>query len=352
MRSGLVAPNPKRIPLFDVLRLFLALEVVSVHFNAYTSDHPMFLPEVVMAVPGFVALSGYLVLGSLESSGGYREFLRRRVLRIGPAFLASILLVLVLFGFGALLPLLGNYLMVVEGFFSINQPGGPNRPLWSLFTEEALYASMALVWLLGGYKKLWPTAALLAFSTWIAQASPAGDPLMVLKCVVASFLGGNLLYLLRERLPRNGWVCLAGAIAIGAARLHGPTPNAVSVLQTALCVLAARDLPQPRWKLPDLSYGLYIYHSPILVWMASVYTGQSYLDKSFLSSAPSAWMALGIVLAVLASILSWRFVESPALRLKSAVSKPRVRQPLGASLASFPSRLSPSEKPKDALPAI
>jgi peptidoglycan/LPS O-acetylase OafA/YrhL len=90
-----------------------------------------------------------------------------------------------------------------------------------------------------------------------------------------------------------------------------------------LCLYAAVRLPlrgNPRW---DLSYGLYVYHWPVHLLLALA--GATALGEW-------AFAALGITLALGLAVLSWVFVEAPALRHKDAawVDRRTSREPARA----------------------
>ena len=98
------------------------------------------------------------------------------------------------------------------------------------------------------------------------------------------------------------------------------------------------DAPPLKW-IGDRSYGIYLWHWPLLVLAAAAFTGDTAVD------AAPIWIGLGVLAAtVAASALSYRFVETPVRRLgflasaKALASRwrrgPRARLRLvGATLA-------------------
>jgi|GEM_PF-4308144 peptidoglycan/LPS O-acetylase OafA/YrhL len=109
----------ERYPNFDLFRLLLAVEVAFVHMWAEI-DPNFGWPGYVMAVPAFLAISGFLVLQSYSESGCWRVFITKRILRIIPALLVSFVLCLILFGPD----------MVKESFF-VWISGGALPLIWS-----------------------------------------------------------------------------------------------------------------------------------------------------------------------------------------------------------------------------
>ena len=73
----------QRYPLFDWLRLVLALEVVALHWFESVGLHRVtFLLGMFEQVPSFLALSGFMIAGSLASSRNMAHFWWKRFLRI------------------------------------------------------------------------------------------------------------------------------------------------------------------------------------------------------------------------------------------------------------------------------
>jgi len=138
----------KRDNAVDYARLALALSVCLYHTQGTYHLWPKGY-DVVWAVPAFLAISGYYVLQSYEQSVSWREFIKKRVLRIAPAFAVSLAVV------GSAVnvwPTLISY-----GSLGLIQPKGwANIPVWSLGAEEVAYALLVILFTLGAYKRVWP----------------------------------------------------------------------------------------------------------------------------------------------------------------------------------------------------
>jgi peptidoglycan/LPS O-acetylase OafA/YrhL len=96
------------------------------------------------------------------------------------------------------------------------------------------------------------------------------------------------------------------------------------------------------WKMPDLSYGVYIYHWPVL----------AYLDATFgltTLGLPASFVATIAILLPL-TLASWYLIEQPALRLKRSLARGRpaadrtVRDQRRVTIVG-PKRQSPSFQP-------
>src|SRR5690349_11011701 len=85
---------------FALIRLLLAAAVLYRHsFDLVASSHGDLTLDLIppqthigrIALCFFMVVSGYLVAHSWQQSAGWRDFLRRRVLRIYPGFIAACL---------------------------------------------------------------------------------------------------------------------------------------------------------------------------------------------------------------------------------------------------------------------
>jgi peptidoglycan/LPS O-acetylase OafA/YrhL len=283
----------QRYPLFDVFRLLLAVAVVWFHYSGSVR-------QLVPAVPLFLALSGFLVLQSFENSTGWFHFAKKRALRILPAFAAMLLLVGVLFGPSKAAGVLVNYATLGLGHTSVNSP------VWSLGWEELYYGLLAVMFAVGAYRKPWLIGALgfggwLAGLVWYYAVSRETSMLSMGLGLSVAFFMGNYCYLLRDKIarlhPAVGLAVLSVGLTLCALQLPGNLPvTAAGMLMTA--VAWKPRLP----KFPDLSYGVYIYHMPLLLALGAGW--------SFVAALP------------IVCIASWYLVEAPALRLKNRKATP------------------------------
>lgn len=284
----------------DFIRTALALGVLSFHTFQYIGiDYPQ-LPWV----PSFIALSGYLITESMQRSAGYLHFAWKRLLRVAPAFLLSLILVAALGGSisGAL----------SDWIFMGQRPTYANPPLWSLSLEEVLYAALAGAFAIGIYRTSRRAAwGLLAIYLMIGIASSFASPVAFpLFYVASSFVSGSWLYIVKDRIPWSlpaAIICLAAAVTLRNSQLTE------SVLYTfligpliayALIGIAFYSPPVfARYKLiiGDPSFGIYIYHFPILVWLNAH------------GVAGLALYPATLIPAVMLALVSWHAIEKRAL---------------------------------------
>ena len=294
----------KRINNWDILRIFAALSVVYLHWYTGAFKHNPALFRWFDPVPTFVCLSGLVIPGSYSKSVNWKEFVAKRVRRVYPAFFASFLLVIALGGH--VWPTFMVYLTC--GF--IVSPLAMNGPLWSLMAEEILYCSHIIARL----RKLW--SPLTAFSMCILCTYLAfrfgENPVVDRNLRVASsfFLANTALFYM-EALSKLSFVTYGAVWAFvrvlgvhyGIGGNHALSVP-ISSLSALMLVMALRNAPQFKWQIPDLSYGVYIYHFPIL---------------KVLPSPLVFPLVFGLALG------SWYLLEKPALQLKEFRVSHRMR---------------------------
>ena len=307
-----------RYPLFDWLRLFLALEVACWHFLREPTQGRVFM--FIPAVPAFLALSGFVVMQSWETSDDAWHFWWKRLLRIQPAMLVMLAVTAIAFG--------SAYAVgTIRTYFTFGMaPRVGNGVVWTLGCEEVAYALMALIYACDGYKRPWFIAALLAICAAIAlsldvhlEAAYRAVPgprffIQNYAELGVAFFTGNLIYLNREKLmalARRRWiisVTLLYPLAWNTFGYGHPATTFASLVSMPLVILWG--LGGNAGRIPgDLSYGIYLLHVPV---------GRAALRVSrlFGTGSEGFLVALSLLLTVIAACGSWIFVERPCLKFK------------------------------------
>jgi Predicted acyltransferases len=330
--------DPRRNSL-DVLRLSFALLVAVGHGIAiHTGTQPHWGSSTLgdFGLDGFFILSGFLVTRSFLTLGSLPRFVWHRFLRIMPGFWVCLLVIAlvvaplaaVLQGLGpesafvgdpsALRYLFGNAgLLIVQydiaGILA-DTPNGVsfNGALWTLFFEAFCYLIVAVLGVAGVLRRravVVPLAVgVLAVLTVLQEA---GLPVVlndrVLRLTLV-FLLGSVAYLYAHRIPMRSDLAAVGAVVFVVSvaafqdyRVLGAAALAYVFLWFGAC------FPWPWSVRTDLSFGVYIYHWPILQLL--VLTGLAGI-------ATPVFIVIGLAVSAAVALLSWRLIEKPALRHK------------------------------------
>lgn len=284
---------------FDVLRIFSAVQVMLLHFNAFFYQSAP-IPgkhsacrEIVRMFPGVVilfTLSGFLIAASYENSSSVKEFFRKRILRIyPPLWLCTIVNLLVLFCLGQDIFNKGMLIWLCTQIIGIaNTPaalkgfatGSINGALWTVFTEIQLYVVLAFTYRRVKKMSLWGWGAvgflLLMCNLGACYLQDFGH--VIPKIVERLFLPyalwfyiGVFLYIYREKFiltPPHKWVLVLLLLFIlykcGPIQAVGYYTDIVtSICLPFITIGMAYALGDIRIK-PDLSYHLFLYHWIVL----------------------------------------------------------------------------------------
>ncbi len=334
---------------FNFLRLLFASMVIYAHSFALVDGnaardflHPFTANVGVggLAVDFFFILSGYLIVKSWVQEPQPWVFLTKRVLRIYPAFIVcSIISALIVGRIVATSPSSYfsdfDYAVFLLDLLLLITPETPdvlpmlsyevrsvNGSMWSIYLEFMCY----LIVLGLGIKKI----ASQAKRTWwvaIGMLLAAGYMLGTYKLGIdvyghfksfdyglyrlgMCFFAGGAYYLYRDLIKFEFKYFVVSVLGFVAATFvdHGFEIGVALFGGYMLFYIgfAQIKLLQVFNKIPDGSYGLYLYGWPVqilLVWY--------FRDVQPMVLFPSA-----LLLALLCGILSWELVEKPALALK------------------------------------
>jgi len=335
--------------LFDLLRFLLATFVILSHsFLLLHGDNrlePIYrftggqLTLGELAVDGFFILSGFLICRSWMRSRGPAGFLKKRVLRIYPGFIAAMIFGAFVVGpigtpnggFGARLDLseFVRSTLTLKGSLPPSFDDLPisaiNGSLWTIRYEFFCYLVVLAIGLAGILKSRRGPALIFALTLTVysiqVQCGGLGPRGFAATNAwprfLSFFLAGAAFDAYRDRLPRSGrWFVAALIALIFLARTPGwrGLNPALPVLGTyAIFYVATLPIPRlQRWACAgDFSYGLYLYAFPIQQ-LTIHYVGLEHL-------APLGLFALSMPITVVLAVASWRWIESPCLRLKDRV---------------------------------
>lgn len=331
---------------FDTLRILAATAVIFSHqFPVTRTTPPGWLDSNLVggiAVMVFFAISGYLVTLSWLRQPQVPSFLLKRFLRIWPAFLFAVLTNVLVFGLVfTSLPVksfLGHpqtidfyrNLLLIETY--VNLPGvfdnNPlknlmNGALWTIPMESMCYVVLAGVGVAGLLKsrRLACVAGIgyLAFF-FAARNVDFGGEMRHWVEYPAYFVYGAVIALFDRQFHASA-VRLLACAAAGAAVLyfgfHLKHSALLLLLPPLVVLLGSLRIPSLAFlqRGGDPSYGIYLYGVPVQQSVQAIWPNLPFA-ASFL---------LSVAFAACAGYLSWHLVESPALRLKSLMQRPRIQ---------------------------
>ena len=311
---------------FDALRLIGALLVIVGHSYALTGRVVPVLAGLEIHSVGvklFFVISGFLITASYQRDSNLRRFAARRALRIMPALIAVVLLTVIALAFltnataanyarGALLYAVRNILLLpyhaLPGIFDNNRLPAVNGSLWTLPVEAFMYA--VTPFLVKAPRIALPILAVLMLIHPVA-GSVFGFGLAGAASVIPYFLGGAFIQLMR--LPLPGWAALASVTLLLLAFLIDVPEILIAAPFTVLAVYVGTS--GSPFRLPmDISYGTYLLAFPVQQSLISYYP-----------PIPSVvLMLLTIAIVTPIAVLSWLFIEAPAIRAARRLRAPTV----------------------------
>lgn len=344
----------------DFIRFFLAVSVLYCHsFVLYYGTEETVEPLWVasnrqmsigtMAVNFFFIISGFLILQSWNYSNGFRDFMKKRILRIYPGFIAASLMSILVFGalgtadwfmpygywkiyyqnihwpsiFGHLLdlgeppvPWTLKYVPIAEAI---------NGSLWTIKYEFMCYLVVPLLALAGLFRKKWIFVVLflMAYTYQFFQTVyPSWDFLDWKEFPVVGkpdfmprfltyFFSGMLFYMFKDSIPKSKilfyFSLLVFALSVFAFKgLAATQPVFGAYVLFYIAFVQSYSLKNFSGS-GDFSYGLYLYAWPVQQLVIVFF--EKFLNVNLL-------FILAFIITVCFAYFSWNYIEKPFLRLK------------------------------------
>lgn len=325
---------------FDLIRLVLAFWVMLFHFSTLSgaeglSWFPAWI-DVWEALAGFFILSGFMIFPSYEKSVSIADYASKRIRRIYPAYASVILFCAAL---GALLtslpvvqyalsPELYKYLAYnllalnflqpsLPGVFTANTYSAVNGALWTIKVELMFYAAAPIIiWMMRRMGRLSVMIALyvlgMAYNQYfnglyldsgreayftLSKQLPGQLPYL---------MSGALLYYYLDVFRRRSHLYFAIALAVYVPSYMYHFRPLMPIALAAMIVyagLVAKYIGN-FGRYGDLSYGIYIFHFPVV---------QSIVHFGLPAAGLVASFALTVSIVCALAFASWHLVEKRAL---------------------------------------
>lgn len=344
----------------DGLRAVAVLSVLM--FHAF----PSVLPGGFVGVDIFFVISGFLITGIIlkglqQGDFSFKEFYARRIGRIFPS-LFLVLSVCLTIGWFVLFPdeyrqlakhtiagaaFMSNLLSWHQaGYFDTAARSKPLLHLWSLGIEEQFYIAWPLLLVLAWKwtKKVAAVIVLVAFvsfclNIWLIGKVPSFTFYFPITRIWELLIGGSLSWLTTSRgAIRSTFLCelfavlgsLLIAISLAFAKESGSFPGWFALLPTVGTVLVI-GAGSKAWVNQSflafplcvfiglISYPLYLWHWPLLVYLKLVVDSDLVLSPRQLALLKIAVLLISVGLAW----VTWRFWEAP-LRKSTRVARSAV----------------------------
>lgn len=319
---------------FDFLRFFFAANVLLAHLCELSQNNNLaFLSHfsnAIMGIKGFFIISGFLVTKSYANTPSLKKYFVKRAKRILPAYIMVILastLIFVIFSthnFSDYFSDLNTYKYLgwnliflnfmhpcLPGLFENNLLCSVNGALWTLKIEEGFYIILPLIfYAIKKTKK--PSLILISLYVlslvyWFVVNFYFNKPLLAkqLPGYLCYFVTGIFLFLNFDFLIKYKKIILTFSILflVSYYTLSLYIDWFYPAAFGCVVIIAAYNIPflNNFGKYGDFTYGLYIYHFPII---------QIFRQYNLFEKHNAYLMAIGVILITLfLAVLSWFLIE-------------------------------------------
>lgn len=338
---------------FDFLRFVFALMVVLAHFSTLTKslNTISLFDDIDSYIPvcGFFIISGFLIAKSYSRSKSITDYFKKRANRLLPAYFVIIMSTALLFvfisslSFSAYYSNKGFYQYLASnltflnflhpslpGVFEKNPVDAVNGSLWTIKVEVGFYIIIpVLFFLINKFKKPIIFLSILYVLVLIQNfflakyLIPKNFGLYFtlshqLPTLLTYFIAGILLHFYFDYIFKRKGILALIALPVFAFEYIN---HYQYLLPVALGLLLFYFAYSPRFRLfnhfgkyGDFSYGIYIYHFPII--QLFVYCGLFNFNHD-------KWLSFLILITLIASaaISSWNYIEKGFLKARVKLEK-------------------------------
>lgn len=343
----------KHIPVFDGLRGLAVLSIFVLHWSMYVPALRHSIDEARAGVDLFFVLSGFLItrilLDAKSKSGYFRQFWRRRALRILPLAIAFYLVVQCLHSFSSersefqpwwLLTFfqnwwIGSHELITPKHITIT---------WSLAIEEQYYMLWPMLVFVCWRQRLVLLTWLMLLASpfmrvWVSQYWGYPEIYFWTICRLDGLAGGVLALSAMQDSPRlrvwMGSAAVPSAMLWGIGQLTGLWTWSIwlyslkfsVIAMTFACVVVALlngqlkplnqvCLHKGLAHLGRISFSLYMWHQLIFMFAHRVVTATWGVQELSSVATGLSFTVIGVPFALVFAHLSYRCIEEPFLKLK------------------------------------
>jgi peptidoglycan/LPS O-acetylase OafA/YrhL len=325
---------------FDAVRVGLSLIVVLAHVVALTDllvfNSLGYFFDSNFAVKGFFAISGFLVAKSYCSSGGLYEYFEKRFRRIYPAYFFAIVfcffsgfIVSGLSGYEfvsnreSLRYLIYNAIFlnfmqpVLPNVFEANPVQAMNGSLWTIKIEVMLYFCIPIIIaLFSKFGSKLITGLIVLFSiSWVlfftnVYNGPWAEEISRQFPGQLSYFVLGVFFAVNDKYLKVIWLLMIVslfALLMSDNNLYRTIINPFAYVAIVLFVSTVNVRFFKLSKIGDVSYGIYLYHFPIIQLLVHYGVFEN----------PLVGLFCALTFTLLAAFFSWHFVEKPMLKRSS-----------------------------------
>lgn len=324
---------------FDFIRYFFTISIFIGHFLELSDISKSWFISGATGVKAFFIISGFLIFYSHIQKQSLRYYIDKRIRRILPPYV-SVVLLCVIAGFFLTELNFSDYISSKEtykylianlSFMNFIQPTLPgvfesnpiqaiNGSLWTMKVEVLFYVSVPFIFFfLKKINKIWVLISIFVFSmvydycfTALYEYTNNNLYLLIRKQIgsqLVYFYSGTFILLYFDYFTKYLKYIFPIAIFIFIFRDNVLLSNLEALAFATILISVAYHFKYMNFlrKYDNISYGMYLYHFPIIQAIVYYKIPQYNIYLAFI---------LALILTVLVSMLSWKFIEKPIIKNK------------------------------------